>query len=120
MTMVNFGFLVKNKHGDDFDVNWGFDFRFVVFLIAFKCILTNKQVWGTNLGQRGSKFRFLERKWMGSWEETQEQCFLFWWSSPSELIASSCRVAQLINPCFGCSGYSWVDPEFPKRFFWCI
>ena len=30
------GFLVKNELGDDFDVNWCFDFIFVMFLIAFK------------------------------------------------------------------------------------
>ena len=33
---------------------------FVVVLIAFGCMLTNKQVWGTNLEQRGSKLGFLE------------------------------------------------------------
>jgi len=28
--------LVKNDLSDDFDVNWWFDFMFVMFLIAFK------------------------------------------------------------------------------------
>jgi len=33
-------------------------------------MLTSKQVLGTNLGQRGSKSRFLEWNWMGFQEET--------------------------------------------------
>ena len=45
--------LVKNKHNDDFDENWCYDSMFVVVLNAFWCMLTNEQVWGMNLGQRG-------------------------------------------------------------------
>jgi len=33
MKMENCGFLVKNELSDDFEVNWCFDF---MFLIAFK------------------------------------------------------------------------------------
>jgi len=29
---------VKNELSDDFDVNWCFDFMFVMFLIAFKSV----------------------------------------------------------------------------------
>jgi hypothetical protein len=40
---------VENELDDDFDS------MLVVVLIAFGCMLTNKQVWGTNVGQRGIK-----------------------------------------------------------------
>jgi len=55
MKMIKYEFLLKNGLDDDFDVNWGCETMFVSVLIAFWCMLTNKQVWGTNLGQRGSK-----------------------------------------------------------------
>jgi len=58
---VNFG--EKKEHNDDFDENWCYDSMFVVVFIAFWCILTGKQVWGTNLGQRGTKTGFWGEKW---------------------------------------------------------
>jgi len=36
MKMENFGFLLKNDLNDEFEMNWCFDFMFVMFLIAFK------------------------------------------------------------------------------------
>ena len=42
--------LVKNEQNDDFVENWCYDSMFVVVLMAFWCMLTSKQVWGTNLG----------------------------------------------------------------------
>jgi len=45
---------------------------FVVVLIVFECMLIDKQVWGSNLGQRGSKIRFLKENKMGSREETKK------------------------------------------------
>ena len=57
MTMRKYELLVKNELGDDFCENWCYDSMFVSVLIVF-CMLTNKQVWGTNLGQRGSKAGF--------------------------------------------------------------
>jgi len=36
MKMENYGFLVKDELGDNFDVNWCFDFMFVMILIVFK------------------------------------------------------------------------------------
>jgi len=80
---------------------------FVVFLIAFKCMLTNKLVLGTNLGQRGSKPGFLKGKVMGSQEGNPR-------------IGLLLRVAQYRTPCFGCSVCLGVDPDFTKWFFWWI
>jgi len=57
-------------------------------------MLTNKQVWGRNLGQRGSKSGVLEWNWMGSQEKTQKLGFLLWCSSPGELMA---RCGELLN-----------------------
>jgi len=34
---------VKNEHSGDFDENLGFDSMFVVFLIAFNCMITDEQ-----------------------------------------------------------------------------
>ena len=70
MKMGKYELLMKNELDDDFDVNWGYDSMFVSVLISFWCMLTSKQVLGTNLGQRGSKSRFLEWNWMGFQEET--------------------------------------------------
>jgi hypothetical protein len=53
---------VKNELNDDFDVNLCYDFMFLVVLIAFERMLTNKQVWGSNLGQRDIKIRVFDEK----------------------------------------------------------
>ena len=53
MKMRKYELLVK-KELDDFDMNWCYDSMCVVVLVAYGCMTTNKQVWGTNLGQRGS------------------------------------------------------------------
>ena len=59
----------ENELSDDFDVNWCFDFMFVMFLIAFTSLLTGKQVLGTNLGSRGSKTGF----WCENWRVYREE-----------------------------------------------
>jgi hypothetical protein len=71
MKMWKYEFLVKNEFDDDFMMKWGYEFMFVGVLIAFWCILTNNNVWGMNLGQRGSKLGFLWKIGIGSREETQ-------------------------------------------------
>jgi len=57
-------------------------------------MLTNKQVWGMNLDQKGSKLGFLGCNWMSSRKETQKLGFLFWCNSPGELMA---RCGELLN-----------------------
>jgi len=52
--------------------------------------------------------------WIGSQEETQEQGFMFWCSSPGELMASSGQVAQFNILVFGCFGYFRADLDIPK------
>jgi len=59
MKMRKYEFLVKNELNDDFDVNWGYDSMIVSVLNVFWCMLTNKQVCGMNLGQRGKLDGFL-------------------------------------------------------------
>jgi len=71
---------------------------FGVVLIVFGCMLTNNQVWRTNLGQRGSKLGFFRKNLMGSREETQKLGSLFWCISPGvlQLAIASCSVQQLM------------------------
>jgi hypothetical protein len=74
MKMEKCGFLVKNELVDDLDVNWGFYFMFVVFLIAFKSMLTKKQVCGMNLGLRGIKNGGLDGKMNGFLPKNRVSC----------------------------------------------
>jgi len=96
--MRKFWVLVKNEHNVDFHENWCYDSMFVVVLIAFWCILTNKQVWGTNLDQRGSKSGFLDENWVSSREEPKNLGSPVLMNSLSEwlLAVVSCTVQQPI------------------------
>jgi len=46
MKMRKYELLVKNELDDDYDENWCYDSMFISVLVAFWCMLTNKQVWG--------------------------------------------------------------------------
>ena len=48
--MRKYEHLVKNELDDSFDVYWCYNSIFVIVLIAFGCMITNKQVWKMNLG----------------------------------------------------------------------
>jgi len=58
---------------------------FVVFFIAFNCMLTDEQVLGMNLVQRGSKPGFSREKVMGSLEGSPRTGFLLWCNLPGKL-----------------------------------
>jgi len=61
--IVGFGGKWTKWLSDEFEVNWGYDFKFVVVLNVFWCLKTNVQVLGSNLGSRGSKMRFWGEIW---------------------------------------------------------
>jgi len=76
-------------------------------LIAFWYTLTNEQVWGTNLGQRGSKTWFWGEKWWIPNRETHNLGTHYLCSSPNELVlavASYTMTTLMILVLLGSSG----------------
>jgi len=90
--------LVENELGDEIEVNWCYDSKFVVVFNVFWCLQTNVQVLGSNLGSRGSKLVFLEENWVSSREEAKIWVPLCWWTRYSEwlLAITRCSVQQLM------------------------
>ena len=90
--------LVENEIGDEFEVNWCYNFKLVVVLNVFWCLQTNVQVLGLNLGSRGSKLRFLRENWVSSRKEPAIWVPMCWWTRYSEwlLAIASCSVQQLM------------------------
>ena len=84
--MKNMSFWWKMNLMMIFDMKWGYESMFVSVLIAFWCMLTNNKVWGTNLGQRGSKSEFWVKNWMDSREETQNMGAHVWCNSLGEWL----------------------------------
>ena len=41
---------MENELGDEFEVNWYYNSKFVIILNAFLCLQSNVQVLGSNLG----------------------------------------------------------------------
>ena len=59
MKTKNYELSMKNELDDDFDMNWCYDSMFIVVLIAFWCMLTNRHVWDQNQGFDGKLDGFL-------------------------------------------------------------